>query len=78
MASKSRHLRGRAIISEPITKDAGIVEHFDSYSQAFNAGRLREIRLLTTGYCGVKALSGFMTFYSIMTFFYLQMLFIEK
>jgi deoxyhypusine synthase len=42
MASKSRYLRGRAIISEPITKDAGIVELVDSYFQAFNAGRLRE------------------------------------
>ena len=42
MASKSRYLRGRAIIPEPITKDVGIGVLVDSYFQAYNAGRLRE------------------------------------
>ncbi len=42
MASKSRYLKGRAIIPQPITKDAGVVELVDSYFQAYNAGRLRE------------------------------------
>lgn len=41
MASKSRYLKGRAVVSEPIAKNARIVELVDSYFQAFNAGRLR-------------------------------------
>jgi hypothetical protein len=31
MGSKSRYLGGRAILSEPISKDARIVELVDSY-----------------------------------------------
>ncbi|MGA9406982.1 MAG: deoxyhypusine synthase [Bacteroidota bacterium] len=42
MASKSRYLRGRAIVPEPITKDVSIGLLVDSYFQAYNAGRLRE------------------------------------
>ena len=42
MASKSKYLKGRAIVPEPITKDVGIVSLVDSYFQAYNAGRLRE------------------------------------
>jgi deoxyhypusine synthase len=42
MASKSRYLKGRAIIPEPIPKDAGVVDLVYSYFQAYNAGWLRE------------------------------------
>ena len=42
MASKSRYLKGRPIVPEPITKDVGVVGLVDSYFQAYNAGRLKE------------------------------------
>ena len=41
MASKSRYLKGRAIVPELIAKNARIVELVDDFFQAFNAGRLR-------------------------------------
>ncbi|MGA7161148.1 MAG: deoxyhypusine synthase [Bacteroidota bacterium] len=42
MASKSKYLRGRAIVPDPIKKDLDVGLLVDSYFQAYNAGRLRE------------------------------------
>ena len=42
MASKSRYLKGRPIVPDPIKKNVGVVELVDSHFQAYNGGRLRE------------------------------------
>lgn len=45
---KSRFLKGKQIIPNPIKKNVGVVELIDNYFQAYNSGRLREAAHLFT------------------------------
>ncbi|HTY09727.1 MAG TPA: deoxyhypusine synthase [Bacteroidota bacterium] len=59
MASKSKYLKGKAIVPEPMAKNAKIVEIVDSYFQAYNAGRLREAcQLFVTRYLAPEVTVG--------------------